>query len=131
MNIYSQLGNSNDFCREGNTEKYIGLVGRVFANGPGDQGSIPGRVIPKTQKMVLDAALHNTQHYKVRIKGKVEQSREGVAPPLHLGVVAIEKGAFGLPSTLVANFTYLLKYLMYIWGMCVHIYIYIHTVEYP
>ena len=29
--------------------------------------------------MVLDAFLLNTQHYKVRIKGKVEQSREGVA----------------------------------------------------
>ena len=28
------------------------------------------------KKMVLDAALLNTQHYKVRIKGKVEQSRE-------------------------------------------------------
>ena len=26
---------------------------RVFANGPGDQGSISGWVIPKTQKMVL------------------------------------------------------------------------------
>ena len=36
----------------------------------------PGRVIPKTKKMVLDAFLLNTQHYKVRIKGKVEQSRE-------------------------------------------------------
>ena len=47
-----------------------------LANGPGDLGSIPGRVIPKTQKMVLDAILLNTQHYKVRIKGKVEQSRE-------------------------------------------------------
>ena len=56
----------------------------VFASGPGDLGSIPGRVIPKTQKMVLDASLLNTQHYKVRIKGKVEQSREGVAPsPTH------------------------------------------------
>ena len=48
----------------------------MFANGPEDLGSIPGRVIPKTQKMVLDASLLNTQHYKVRIKGKVEQSRE-------------------------------------------------------
>ena len=28
--------------------------------------------------------------------------------PLHLGVVAIEKGAFVSPSTMVANFTYLL-----------------------
>ena len=48
----------------------------VFANGPGGQGSIPGQVISKTQKMVLDAALLNTQQYKVRIKSKVEQSRE-------------------------------------------------------
>ena len=49
-------------------------MSRVFANGPGDRVSIPGRVISKTQKMVLDAALLNTQHYKARIKGKVEQS---------------------------------------------------------
>ena len=49
---------------------------RVFANGPGDLGSIPGRVIPKTQKMLFDATLLNTQHYKIRIKGKVEQSKE-------------------------------------------------------
>ena len=51
-------------------------MSRMFANGPEDWGSIPGRVIPKTQKMVFDPALLNTQHYKVRIKGKVEQSRE-------------------------------------------------------
>ena len=31
--------------------------GRVFVSGPGDQGSIPGRVIPKTHKMVVGAAL--------------------------------------------------------------------------
>ena len=37
-------------------------------------GSIPGWVIPKTQKMVLDASLLNTQHYKVQIKGKLDQS---------------------------------------------------------
>ena len=49
---------------------------RVFTNGAGDLGSIPGRVIPKTQKMVLDTSLLNTQQYKVGIKGKVEQSRE-------------------------------------------------------
>ena len=54
----------------------IGIMVRVFANGPGDLGSIPGRVIPKTLKMVLDASLLNTQHYKVRIKGKVEKSLE-------------------------------------------------------
>ena len=46
---------------------------RVFANGPGGLGSISGRVIPKTLKMVLDASLLNTQHYKVWIKRKVEK----------------------------------------------------------
>ena len=43
--------------------------------------------------MVPDTSLLNTQHYKVHIKGKVEQSKgEGVALSLHLCVVAIEKG---------------------------------------
>ena len=66
-------------------------MSQVFTNGPGDQGSFPGRVIPKDSKMVLDTTLLNTQHYKVRITGKVEQSREWSAPFLHLGVVAIER----------------------------------------
>ena len=48
----------------------------VFANGPIDRGSILGRVTPKTLKMVFDAALLNTQYYKVRIEGKREQFRE-------------------------------------------------------
>ena len=52
-------------------------MGRVFANGPGDLDSIPGHIIPKYHlKMVLDTSLLNTQQYKVRIEGKVEQSRE-------------------------------------------------------
>ena len=78
-------------------------AGRVFDNDPGDQGSVLGCVIPKTLKMVLDTFLLNTQLYKVRIKGKVEQSRERSSAPLHLGVVVTEKGAFGSPSTMVAN----------------------------
>ena len=48
------------------------MLVRVFANDQGDLGSIFGRVIPKTQKMVLDASLLNSQDYKVRIKGKVK-----------------------------------------------------------
>ena len=56
-----------------NNKRQNGLVGRVFANRP---GSIPGRVIPKTIKKVLDTSLLNTQQYNVRIKGKVKQSRE-------------------------------------------------------
>ena len=31
----------------------IGIMSRVFANGPVDQGSIPDRVLPKTQKSYL------------------------------------------------------------------------------
>ena len=53
----------------------LGLMSRVFANGPGDRGSIPGRNTKATKK-VLDASLLNTQYYKVRIKGKMEQSSE-------------------------------------------------------
>ena len=49
---------------------------RVFANGPGDWGSILSLLVSKTQNMVLDTSLLDTQHYKVRDKGKVEQSRE-------------------------------------------------------
>ena len=93
----------------------IGPAVRVFANGPGDLGSIPGRVIPKTLKMELDTTLLNTQHYKVRFKGKVEQSREWSS----------EKGAFGSPSTMVANFTYYIYIYIYIvpfLSIYIHIY---------
>ena len=81
------------------------LMSRVFAYSPRNLGSIPGRVKPKTQKMLLDAALLNTSHYKISIKGNVEQSREW---SITLGVVDIEKGAFESPSTMVAKFTYYL-----------------------
>ena len=60
--------------------------------------------------MVLDAALLNTQHYKVRIKSNVEQSRER-SIALHLGIVAIEKGDFGSSSSTVTNFTFTYIYL--------------------
>ena len=83
----------------------IALMSRVFIM-VGETGA---------QKMVLDASLLNAQHYKVRIKGKVVQSRVNwrnpgmeMHPPLHLCVVVIEKGAFGSPSTTVVNFTLLL-----------------------
>ena len=71
------------FCRKFNltiiprkAKFIVGLVGRVFANDPAELGSIPGLVIPKTLKMVLDTSLLNTQQYRVRIEGKVEQSKE-------------------------------------------------------
>ena len=62
------------------SRKYLCLTveneNRVFANSLRGRRSILGRVIPKTLKMVLDAAFLNTQHYKELIEVKVEQSRE-------------------------------------------------------
>ena len=63
------------------TNQLIGLVDRVYKNIKSlvCLGSIPGRVIPKTLEMVLDASLLNTQQYKVRIKGNLGKE---VEPPL-------------------------------------------------
>ena len=60
--------------------RLIGLVGRVFTNGPGDRGSIPGRVILKTLKMVLDT--FSIIRYVSRVKWS--NPEKGVAPsPTH------------------------------------------------
>ena len=86
-------------CTELFDIKYSYLIQIICtANGLGDLDTIPSHVIPKTLKMVSDTSLLNTQHYKVRIKGK------GVAPSLHLSVVAIEKRAFWSSSTMIDNF---------------------------
>ena len=90
-NVKYKIPLRNEFFTKKETQN--GRVGRVFANGPRDLGSIPGCIIPKTLKMVLDTSLLNTQQYKVRIEGKVEQFRERSGAPLHLSVVAIETGA--------------------------------------
>ena len=82
--VLSQLAYYNCFtsCM---SYQAISLMSRVFTNDPRDRGSIPGRVILKTQKMALDAVLLNTQSYKLKIKGKV-QSREWSSPPPHTSV---------------------------------------------
>ena len=63
-----------------NWDRLFGQVGRVFANDPGVMGSVSGRVIPKTLKMVLDTFLLNTQRYKVRLRIKWSNPGKGVAP---------------------------------------------------
>ena len=55
------------FSEPNSTKKFlvicvIGLRSRVITNRLGDRGSIPRRVIPKTQKVLLDATQLNTQH---------------------------------------------------------------------
>ena len=82
--------------------------------GPGDRGSIRGRVIPKTKKTVIDAALRN----KVRIKGKWSNTGNAVRLYLQLGVIAIKMGASRSPSTMVTDFIYIYIYI--------YIYIVIH-----
>ena len=100
----SRLSYALNFCE---FVAAIGLALRGFAKGPGDRVSIPGRVIPKTQKMVLDFSFLNSQHYKVGIKGKVEAIKgKELHPPLHFREVFIEKGAFGLSWTMVTSFTF-------------------------
>ena len=62
----------------------IGIMVNVFANGPGDLNSISGRVIPKTQKRVLDA-LYLTLSI-IRHGSRVSEAilRKEWRPPLHL-----------------------------------------------
>ena len=97
---------------------------RGFANGPGNQGSIPDRVIPKTQKMVLDASLLNTQHYKVRSRVKWSNPGKGVAPSPTPWCSSYRKGS--LQGTLdYGRQLYLLLIYIYIY-IYTHIYIHIH-----
>ena len=72
-NPFLHLGVIGIEKREPSIYRLTHQVGRVFANGLGDRDSIPGRVIPKTQKMILDISWLYTQYYKVRIQGKLEQ----------------------------------------------------------
>ena len=72
----------------------------------------------RLKKMALDASLLNTQHYKVWIKGKVEQPREGVAPSHTPWCSSYRKGS--LRVTL--DYGRQLYLLIYIY---IYIYIYI------
>ena len=62
----------------------IGQLCRVFGNEPEDWVSIPGRTLPKAQRWYLMLPRFNTPHYMVRIKGKVEQSREWSSTLLYI-----------------------------------------------
>ncbi len=58
----------------------MGIMVRVFTNGPGDLGSIPGRVISKTQNMVLDASLFTLSIIRYGSRVKYSNPVKGVAP---------------------------------------------------
>ena len=70
--------------------------------------------------MVLDTSLLNTEHHEVRIKVKNEAIQRKKRLLLHLVVVAIEKRAFGWPSTTVAKLTIykdhsINKFVLFFW----------------
>ena len=87
----------------------IGLLSRMFANGPGDRGSIQVKSYQRLKKkwyLMPPCLALSIIRYRSRVKWS--NPGNGVVPSLHLSVVAIEKGAFGSSLTKVANFTFLL-----------------------
>ena len=97
----------------------IGLVGKVRADGPRNRGSIPGRVIPKTQKMVLDTCLTlNIIRYVSRIEWS--NPGKGVAPSLTLRCSSCWKGSlrvaldYGHQVKIYVN-EFTMSFFLFIW----------------
>ena len=61
---------------------------KCFLNGSGNRCSIPGPVIPKTQKMVLEAAYLTLSIKRYGYKVKWPYQEEGVAPSRGNWVIA-------------------------------------------
>ena len=62
--------------------------------------------------MVFDASLLNTQHYKISIKGKVEQSREkNSGLPHTLVLYLLKREPSGRPQLRLASFIYIYIYI--------------------
>ena len=78
-------------------------MSREFTNGPADWGSIES--YQRLKKMIFDAALLNTQYYKVRVK--LSNPENGVAPSPTRRYSSYWKGSFGSPSTKIGNLYWL------------------------
>ena len=89
------------------------IMARVFANCVGDQVQSQVDSYQRLKKWYLMAPYLTFSI--IRYGSRVKWSNLGngvVLSLLHLSVVAVEKGAFGSPSTMVTNFTLLYLY----WG---------------
>ena len=90
----------------------IGIMVWVFTNGLKDQDSVPGQVILKLKKMVLDTSMLNSQHYKVWIKSEWSNPWKGVVPSLTTQCSSYWKGSFwvtlnsGWPNYLLYTYIY-------------------------
>ena len=82
------------------------MMVRVFANGPGDLGSIPGRVIPKTQKWYLMPPYLTLSIIVYGSRVKWNDPGKGVAPSSTPRSSSYRKWSLRVPSTMVTNFTY-------------------------
>ena len=92
---------------------YVQSIDLVFANGVEGQGSILDRIILNSKKwyFISPYLMLSIIGYVSTIE--LKNPGKEVPPPIHLGVVAIEKEAFGL--TTVANFPFLfILYIYYI-----------------
>ena len=78
-------------------------MSRVFTNGPGDLGFSPKSSHTKDSKSGTCLTL-STIRWGSRVKWSYPENE--VAPSPTIGVVVIEKGAFGSASTKVANYTF-------------------------
>ena len=109
------------FCLNGHKflTIYIGLVGRVSASNSEDQGSILDRVHTKDSKIVLDTSFFNTQDYKVRFKGKLEQTNIYIYIYIYIGTIKINyiKIIFLIIPSLLFIFIYIYIYI-YIYAHC-------------
>ena len=79
--------------------RFIGLVGRVFANGPGDLGSIPGRVTPKTLKWHLISPCLTLSIIRCVSTVKWSKTENGVAPSPMPRCSSYRKGSFRVTLT--------------------------------
>ena len=85
-----------------------GLMSSMFVNCLGDQSSIPGRVMPKTQKWYWIPPCLTLSIIRSGSKVKWSNPGNGVVPSSTPWSGSYWKGAFGSPLTKVANFTFYL-----------------------
>ena len=71
---------SNQVCNTNILYSVTGMIIWVFSNGPGDLGSIPGRVIPKTQKCYLMFPCLTLIIIRYVSRVKLTNPGKGVAP---------------------------------------------------
>ena len=89
---------------------FLALAVRMFANGPGYLGSIPGRVIPKTQKWYLMPPCLILSIIRYRSEIKWSNPGKGVAPSSTPWCSSYRKGSLQVTLNYGCQL-YLLTYL--------------------